>query len=68
MLLDKAQQIMQAPATGMTVGVGTAAYGMLVEIATWAQVLGVIFGFMLTTGLFIEFVIRKLKERNGPKS
>lgn len=65
---ETVQQAIQSPATGLTVGGGTFAYGWLIGIASTAQAIGMICGAILSAAMLIEYVIRKWKAYRGSES
>lgn len=60
-LFEQVQEIAQKPATGLSVGGGTAAFGWLSDLATTAEQIGMIAGCVLTVCLLADFLYKKLK-------
>jgi len=60
-LFEQVQQIAQKPATGVSVGSGTVAFGWLSDLASTAEQIGMIAGCILTVGLLYDFLSKKWK-------
>ena len=53
------QELIQAPATGLLVGGGTATFGFLNDLASTAEQIGMIAGAALTVGLLLQFIYKQ---------
>jgi hypothetical protein len=56
-----AQEVIQAPITGLTVGTSTVGFGVISDLATTAEQIGMIAGCILSVCLLGDWIYKKWK-------
>lgn len=64
-ILHKADNLAQNPISGSIVGGGTATYGLLSDLATISEQIGMIAGALLTLCLLSHFIYKRYVDFRG---